>query len=220
MPGSGFSSTARQQAQDILSRPPYRSGPDRTPRPLAGVFHAIGRALQVVVARPARWLYHHVLLHIGHGFHTAFGSWWPVVAVALALAAGAGAALLVIRRRAGVEHPASTAAAPAPTEDAGQLERRAAEAEAAGDHETAVRLRFRAGLLRLARRGLLADYDARTDRELSAQLASVTFDRLASSHEGIVFGGRPATGLESEDARRSWPLVADEVRAGAAAPSP
>lgn len=220
MPSPGFSSTARQQAQDILSHPPYRSGPDRTPRPLAGVFHALGRALQVVVAGPARWLYRHVLAHIGHGFHTAFGSWWPLVAGALAVAAGVAAALLVIRRRARVEHRAEQAAPTAPAEDAAELERRASAAEQAGDHETAVRLRFRAGLLRLARGGLLADYDARTDRELSAVLASATFDRLASSHEGIVFGGRTATGRESEDARRSWPLVAREVRAGAGAAAP
>lgn len=217
MPGSGFSSTARQQAQDILSHPPYRSGPDRTPRPLAGIFHAIGRALQIVIARPTRWLYYHVLLHFGHGFRTTFGDWWPFVAGALALAAGVVAALLLIRRRSRVEHRVAKTAAATPAEDPDDLDRRAAVAEAGGDHEAAVRLRFRGGLLRLARRGLLADYDARTDRELSALLASATFDRLASSHEGIVFGGRPATGRESEDARRSWPLVADEVLGAAAA---
>ena len=212
MAGSTFSSTARQQAQDILSRPPFRPSSDRTPRPLAGVFHALGRALQAVVARPARWLYRHVLAHLGHGFATTFGDWWPLVAGALAVAAGAVAAVVVVRRRSPAEDrrpPSATLSGP---EDPGDLDRQAAAAEAAGDHETAVRLRFRAGLLRLARRGLLADYDARTDRELSAVLDSATFDRLATSHECIVFGGQPATGQESEDARRSWPLVIDEVR--------
>jgi hypothetical protein len=214
VPGpSNFSSSARQQARDILAKPPYRTTPAHTPRPLAGVLHAIGRALNAAIGRPARWVYRHLLVHVGHGFRVAFGGWWVVVVGALAVALGAAVAVLIVRRRARISAREPRAGSvEGGTEDPDEIERRAALAEGSGDHETAVRLRFRAGLLRLQGQGVIADQDAHTDRQLSAMLHSPTFDALAGRHEMIVYAGDRATAADAATARARWPHVLDESR--------
>jgi hypothetical protein len=205
---SSFSSGARAQVHGILSKPPYTKAPAHTPRPLAGVLHALGRALNAAIGGPARWLYHHVLLHLGHGFRAAFGGWWEIVAAALAAAVGVTAAVLITRRRARVSSRTQASRKPVGVdEDPDELEGRAGVAEAAGDHETAVRLRFRAGLVRLQRAGIVANPGSRTDRQLSAVLGSRTFDALAGRHEAIVYAGDLATAADSATARDQWPRV-------------
>jgi len=182
---------------------------------LAGVLHAIGRGLEWLFARPARWIYHHLLVHIGHGFQLAFGNWWPVALGVLALGAGVVVGLLLVRRRARIS--ARSAAIPGvggQGEDPDELERLAIGAEDAGDHERAVRLRFRAGLVRLARQGVIANQDSQTDRQLSVRLHSPTFDALAVRHEVIVYGRQPATEHDVEAARHDWPRALTEALSG------
>jgi len=216
VPGSsGFSSSARQQARDILAKPPYKTTPAHTPRPLAGVLHALGRALNAVLGGPARWLYHHLLLHIGHGFKVAFGGWWVVVVGVLAVGLGVTVGMVLIRRRARISaREVISGPFGRAVEDPDELDRRATTAEDSGDHETAVRLRFRAGLLRLQRRGVIVDQDAQTDRQLAARLRSPTFDTLAGRHELIVYARDPATELDCAAARAGWPRVLVEARPG------
>jgi hypothetical protein len=216
VPGSSsFSSTARRQANEILSKAPYRKSPGHTPRPLAGLFHALGRALHAVIGRPAEWLYHHPLLHIGHGFTTAFGGWWELVLGAMAVALGVVVGVLIARRRTRVSaRLMASGAGPISVEDPDDIERRAAEAERGGDYEAAVRLRFRAGLLRLGRQGIVFNQDALTGRQLSSVLHSPTFDTLARRHERIVYAGDRATAVDSTAARQSWPQVLVESRSG------
>ncbi|HXQ76480.1 MAG TPA: hypothetical protein VN791_08295 [Acidimicrobiales bacterium] len=216
MPGSSsFSSSARQQARDILAKPPYRTTPSHPPRPLAGVFHAIGRALNAALGGPARWVYRHLLVHVGHGFRSAFGGWWVVVLGVMAVALGVAVGVLIARRRVRVSARGSTArSTEGGTEDPHEIERRAEMAESSGDHETAVRLRFRAGLLRLQRRGVIVNQDAQTDRQLSVTLHSPTFDALAGRHEMIVYAGDRATSVDAATARAAWPRVLEEFRSG------
>jgi hypothetical protein len=218
MPGSSdYSSTARHQVEHILSKAPYRTTPSHTPRPLAGVIHAIGQAADWALGRPLRWIFHHLLVRIGHGFKFAFGGFWPVVLGILALGVGVLVAVLLIRRRGRISAEQGTDQSVGGTgEDAGVLERRAEEAEGRGDHETAVRLRFRAGLLRLKTRGVISEYTSQTRHQLSARLDSPTFDVLARRHEMIVYGREPATSSDATTARDSWPRVLAEVRNGPA----
>ncbi len=216
MPGSSsFSSSAREQARGILAKPPYRTTPSHTPRPLAGVLHALGRALNAALGGPARWLYHHVLLRIGHGFTSAFGGWWIVVVGLIAVGLGVAVGVLLINRRARISarDVASGSIHPA-IEDPDELDRRAASAESSGDDETAVRLRFRAGLLRLQRKGVIVNQDAQTGRQLSERLHSPTFDALAGRHEMIVYARDPATPVDAVTARTDWPRVLVEARSG------
>jgi hypothetical protein len=214
VPGSSnFSSSARHQAQTILSKPPYKTTPSHTPRPLAGVIHALGRALNAVLGRPSRWLYHHLLLQVGHGFRSAFGGWWVVVLGVIAVTLGVMAGVLIVRRRTRISarQPESRSIDGGP-DDPTEIERQAAAAESAGDYETAVRLRFRAGLLRLQGRGIIVDPGAQTDRQLAATLRSEIFDSLAGRHEMIVYARDPANPTDAETARTEWPRVLVEAR--------
>ena len=209
---SGFSSGARRQVQQILAKPPYRHAPSHSPRPLAGVLHALGRALDAVLGRPARWLYAHVLRHVGHGFRVALGGWWEVVAAVLAIAVGVAAGVVLARRRARVAQPERAHGAPSHVaEDPDEIDRRAGAAERAGEHEAAVRLHYRAGLIRLARAGVVADAGTRTDRQLSTLLDSRTFDGLARRHEAIVYAGERATSEDASAASEQWPRLLLEV---------
>jgi hypothetical protein len=177
------------------------------------VLHAIGRALNAALGAPARWVYRHLLVHIGHGFRSTFGGWWVVVVGTMAVALGAAVGVLIVRRRARISARETTARSPqGGTEDPDEIERRAAAAESAGDHETAVRLRFRAGLLRLQRRGVIVNQEAQTGRQLSVTLHSPTFDALAGRHEMIVYAGDHATPADAATARAEWPRVLDESR--------
>lgn len=213
-PLTGFGASARQEARRILAQPPYTTRPSRPFRPLAGVLHAIGRALDWLFGRPASWLYHHLLVHLGHGFSATFGNWWPLVLGAMALGAGAllGIGLVRRRTRVGPAPPAGTEHAADTDESAAELVQQADLAEAAGDHEQAVRLRFRAGLLQLEARGAIANRHVQTDRQLSRQLSSPTFARLAERHEEIVYAGDVANQSDAEAARAGWPRVLSEAR--------
>ncbi|HMK62466.1 MAG TPA: hypothetical protein VK386_02510 [Acidimicrobiales bacterium] len=213
--GQGFSSTARHQVEHILARPPYTAS--NGPRPLAGIFHALGRGLDDAFGPVFRWLYHHLVLHIGHGFKWAFGDWWPLVAGALALAVGALAATLVVRRRSRIEARHQRGGSLSSGEEPGALEVEATAADAAGDFERAVRLRFRAGVLRLVRQGSVVDERARTDRQLTVLVSSRTFEQLARSHERIVYGREPAVAEDSSTARQQWPRALAEARSAGGA---
>jgi len=122
---------------------------------------------------------------------------------------------MLVRRRTRVSaKEVTTASIGGPLEDPDDLDSGASAAEGSGDHETAVRLRFRAGLLRLARRGIITDYNAQTGRQLSQRLHSPTFDALARRHEVIVYGRDPATSSDAATARNHWPRVLVEARPG------
>jgi hypothetical protein len=214
VPGSStFSSTARHQVQGILDKAPYRTSPGHTPRPLAGVLHALGRALNAALGRPSRWFYHHVLLSIGHGFTSAFGGWWVLVVGILSVGLGVTQGLLLVKRRTRIAtRGISNRSLSSVTEDPDEIDRWAADAEDAGDHQKAVRLRFRAGLLRLQRAGVIVNQQAQTDRQLSASLHSPTFDGLADRHERILYAGDRATAADAATARTDWPRVLVESR--------
>ena len=135
------------------------------------------------------------------------------------LGVGAVAALAAwfatrIRRRAAIRATsgASPRVAAAVDEDAAALERAADEAERAGDLERAVRLRFRAGLLRLGDRGAIRYRPSVTTGEVRRALASARFDDLAGTFEAVTYGGQVADPPAVESSRREWPRVLEETR--------
>lgn len=214
-PQSHYAAAARHEAQTILSRPPYQSSPP--PRPLAGVLHAIGHGIDVVFGSLARWLYHHLLLKGAHGFHLLFGGWWLVALGVLACVLGALLALVLVRRRTRVGSAGEPESQQSSSKaDPSELEQRADGAERAGDFETAVRLRFVAGLLRLQRRGLVDNSAARTGRQVAPTLHSLTFNQLVDSHERIAYAGQPASASDSVAARDGWPRVLAEAHSDGA----
>ena len=97
--------------------------------------------------------------------------------------------------------------------DPRELERLADEAEGRGELERALRLRFRAGLLRLARIEAVPQPETLTSRQLVRLLGSEQFGPLARDLDEVVYGGRAASRADVENARTGWPQVLARARA-------
>ena len=109
-----------------------------------------------------------------------------------------GAARLV--RRAALPHDAAIRAsagaaqalAAAPREDPARWSARPTRPRPRGDLEAALRLRFRAGLLRLDARGAIEFRPSISTHEVRRALRSEDFDALAATFDDVVYGGRAA----------------------------
>jgi hypothetical protein len=190
---------ARRDARHILADRRFKSSP--TPRPLRGPLQWIGDRLRGMF----EWL--------GSAVTAVPGAVW--IALALVVV-GAIAAMVAARLRGRTRTPAPAAPAFSKIDDAvedpDELERRADDAETSGDLDRAVRLRFRAGLLRLGGRGAIEYRPSVTTGEVRRVLGSATFEELARTFEGIAYGGRTAHPPDAEAARRDWPRVLEETR--------
>jgi hypothetical protein len=197
---------AREEARHILAGRRYRNAP--VPRPLRGVLGWIGDRVSTIT----RW--------IGDRF-----SWLPNWAKPIVLYGAIVVACLVIafivvttvkareRNRAARLGSDPHDRGCATADDPAALEAAAAAAEARGDLALAVRLRFRAGLLRLDRDARAITYRASIPTgEVRAELESPSFDGLADTFEGITYGGNAAEPDDTAEARREWPRVVDTAR--------
>jgi hypothetical protein len=185
---------ARDAARHILSGRQYRSAP--TPRPLRHQLTWLGDRAHGVTDWIGR-----VLSHVP-----------PLVLLALGLLAVALLIAFVIyktraRRGSPDARRRSRAIAADETEDPAELERAADEAEQAGRLDQALRLRFRAGLLRLGDRGAIRYRPSVTTNEVRRVLGSETFDELARTFDAVAYGGRDAEPPDLDTARREWPRV-------------
>jgi hypothetical protein len=117
------------------------------------------------------------------------------------------------RARAARPDATTGRAPPHGSDDPDALEAAAARAEARGELATAVRLRFRAGLVRLDRDAHAITYrPSMPTAVVRSELASPTFDELADTFESITYGSEPADARATEDARRDWPRVVAAAR--------
>ena len=176
---------AREEAQDILADGRFRES--ELPRPFE---------------RPLNWL--------GEQFERVFGDlpggsavgWLILAALVLAVALAVG--LLLVRSRG----PSAVTRAGRETRsaqaDPGRLEREADAAEQAGELELALRLRFRAGVLRLAERRLVDDPDGVTSGALVRLLRSPEFAPAAVAFDEVVYGRRAPTAEDARLAREGW----------------
>jgi hypothetical protein len=203
MPGSpptapDSAAAARHAARQILAERRFHSGP--LPRPLHGLLTALGNALQP----------------LGHAIGSAFDSvanaipgghivLWTILAGLLLAAVVA----LTQRGTRRVLRAPGGGAAPrgARPVTAGGLEAAAEEAERSGRLQEAVRLRFQAGLMRLAEADVIDPAGATPNAQLRRTLRSTRFDALARRFDEIVYGGDDARPQDVEDARREWPLL-------------
>ncbi len=113
----------------------------------------------------------------------------------------------LLSRRVQASTEAERAAVAARGDDPRALDRRADAAEAAGDLEAALRLRFRAGLLRLDARGAIEFRPSISTYEVRRALHSDDFDTLAATFDDVVYGGRPPEHDDLTAARERWPAI-------------
>ena len=131
---------------------------------------------------------------------------WGLLAALVVLGSVAVAGRTARRRGASLLELGEHAHDPAGA-DPRQLEREADAAEAAGDAAMALRLRFRAGLLRLGRARVVPLRDSLTSGEARRLVRLPEFDLLAGTHDEVVYGGRSARAEDAVDARERWPIV-------------
>lgn len=188
----------RRDAGKILAEPRFH--PRRAPRPFAGLLRRIGGWLRPI-GEP-----------VGRALGRLDGSWVGVVVAGVVVALAALVGFRVARRRTAANVETARSANRALRGDPGELERRADQAEQAGELERAYRLRFEAGLLRLDEAGRLRFRASLTTGEVLRQVPSAVLGELAGTLEEIVYGGRPAGRPDLDAARAGWPRVLEDVR--------
>ena len=122
-------------------------------------------------------------------------------------------ALLVARRRtaASVTGGPGRRRSSGERADPGRLEREADAAERRGDLDVALRLRFRAGLLRLDRAGAIHFRPSITTGQVARRLRLPSFDDLAITFDAVAYGGRHASATDLQSARAEWPRVLERA---------
>ena len=200
MPGG---SDPRAEARDVLAEKRFQES--QLPGPFAGILDWLGDRLPSFEI-PLDWLDDLI-----PGPRSVM---WIFLAVVIA-----GGGWFVARRILTGRVQASTQAerdeAEARGEDPRALDRRADAAEAAGELEAALRLRFRAGLLRLDARGAIEFRPSISTYEVRRALHSDDFDSLAATFDDVVYGGRPPENDDLAAARERWPAVVASVRKAA-----
>ncbi len=85
-----------------------------------------------------------------------------------------------------------------------ELETEADRAEASGDHELSVRLRFKSGLLALDRRGIITYDEAEPLGMVRRAVNEADFDAVANGFERVTYSEHVAEMADSESARTGW----------------
>ena len=195
------SDQARKEAEQILSEKRFQ--PSRAPRPFERPFRWLGRILVDPVRSFFGWLARR-LPDLG-------SPPWLVLALVVVTAAVAGTVRLS-RDRARERFPRGGGRAGEDGLRPEELERRAEEAERRGQLADALRLRFRAGLLRLDGLGAIDLRPGLTNAAAAGLLRSRRFDALAVDFDEVVYGGRTATTADVAEARSEWPRLLEEAR--------
>jgi hypothetical protein len=169
------------EARDVLAEDRFQAD---SPRPFRSFFEWLGDLLPDLDGLPG-----------------PPGVAWLVLAGLVVVLASMFGRRVLTRR---IETSAAAQAAIAASEDPRTLERLADEAEAAGALERALRLRFRAGLLRLDASGAIDYRPSISTREVSRKLRSEDFDALALTFDDVVYGGRTADDADVQEARSRW----------------
>ena len=192
-PPQAFPATAT--ARRILQESRFRGS--QVPRPFHGSLVWLGERFS-----PLSRAFHSLARHVPGGAAAL-----AVLLAALVVLASTAVAGRIARGRAvSVLRLGERAGGPA-TADPRQLEGEADAAEAAGDAAGALRLRFRAGLLRLGSARVVPLRDSLTSGEARRLVRLEEFDLLAGTHDEVVYGGRSARAEDAVAARERWPVV-------------
>ncbi|MBV8950944.1 MAG: hypothetical protein JOZ99_08720 [Actinobacteria bacterium] len=191
---------ARRDARSILGERRFR--PAHVPRPFAGTLRWLGRQLE-----PAG----RALRPVGDFFQTVEGL--VLLSVLVVAAAAAVAWILGTRRGANTRASGAGRVAADDSDDPRVLDQAAEIAERGGDYARAIRLRFRAGLLRLDAVGAIRLGPSSTSGQVARRLCLPEFDEIARDHELVAYGGRDADNALMLATRDGWTRVLEEVGA-------
>jgi hypothetical protein len=186
---------APTRAAHILSQRRFTGS--AVPRPFHGILAWLGGKLSFI-GRFVRWL--------GRFVPGGDAVVWGLLG-ALVMAIAAAAAIRIAGRREGKWLAAERRERGLDPVDPGVLEREAAVAEEHGDFERALRLRFRAGLIRLGRDDRLPLRDSLTSGQAAELLHLDEFDTLAHDFDEVVYGRRPPAREDVVRAREEWARV-------------
>ena len=206
-------SRARADVRAILNGSRYK--PPKTPRPLKGFVDWLGKGVNWVgrlLAPIGRF--------IAAIWANTFGLLPPVLMWVFVIAFVVAAIVFLARnvQRHGERRARSTGGAEIDTPhvtSAQELELEAAAAHAAGDYNTAVRLRFRAGLIRLSTdASAIPQRPGLTTREVRGHLQSPRFDGLADTFERVAYAHAEAAETDAQTSGREWPVIVSEAGHG------
>ena len=191
---------ARRTAAAILRESRFHS--PSVPRPLHGVLHDIGDGIAAVGHAVT-----HAVDRVGGAFPGGTVAVWIVLGLVFVAAIVLGTRRY--SRRALLRESGRAGRRAGALERAADLEREATRAEHDGRFEEAVRLRFRAGLARLAEDGAIRTARTTPNGELARTLRSPDFDALARRFDEIAYGAAPAASEDADEARRRWTAVVE-----------
>ncbi len=155
-----------------------------------------------VLSKPFDWL----AQHLPGGGATV----WVLLAAVILGVAAVLASKVARRRSAAAIDIARRTRQPHETDPAA-LEREADDAERRGELERALRLRFRAGLLRLSRAEAIPPERSLTSGEVRRVLGIPEFDGLSRSFDEVVYGRRSPSTADIEESRQAWRTVLGRV---------
>ena len=178
---------ARQLARRILAQ--RRFQPEKSPQPLR---------------RPITWIGQKINDLTSPLFRVLGRSGWILVVVSVVALVMVVAFATYVGRGRIQSHQDRRLLEAGPEVDPATLDAAANRAVTAGDHELALRLRFKAGLIRLERAGRIAPSLGRTNGDVRRQLSSESFESLADRFDEVIYGGEPATEADDERTRTEW----------------
>jgi hypothetical protein len=195
---------ARAQARAILAERRFQK--PQTPHPLRPLLHAIGDVVLPLV----RWVGHHLFNWLPNS-HSPL--WWAIAAVVVGVAIFF--VVRLIRKRVLVAEGGGVRGLPGREQrvDPARLEREAEAAEARGELELALRLRFRAGLLRLQRAKVVPARDSLTSGDVQRRLRLPEFNRVAAIFDEVVYGRRPVSAVDVAELQDGWQRILVKARA-------
>lgn len=188
---------ARRAAAEILRERRFQA--EKSPQPLRGVLTWLGDRVRPL-GRPFGWILRQLNKILPGGGSVV----WVAVVLVVVLIASA-LVLRFARARTGRAKAAETARGEHRT--AADLERQADEAEQSGRYGDGVRLRFRAGLRRLAEQHAVRIPEQRPNGELLRQLDDSSFSALAQRFDEIAYASSPGGISDVLTARDQWPKV-------------
>ena len=194
----GAPDEARAQARAVLDDARYQGA--GLPRPLEKPLAWLSDRLEPVIER---------INDLGGGVPGGPRVVWTLLAILVLLLASMVTSTSIRRRAIAIERERA-AAVPA-ADDPHALERAAGDAERDGQWERAVRLRFRAGLLRLDRRKVLVYRPSLTTGEVARTIKVPAFDEVGARFDEIAYGGRAAEREDAQASQQGWKDVLAEV---------